>query len=351
MLGTRPEIIKLSPIIRLANKKNVNVIFSGQHYDYDLGLRFIEELGLQKPDFKMKLSRTNPAKQVGEMIQELSGILLETKPDTVIVQGDTNTVLAGTIAGLKCNIPVSHVEAGLRSFDWRMPEEHNRIAADHVSELLFSPTSTARKNLVNEKVHGKIFVVGNTSIDAINQNLRIAEKNYTLDVDDDYVLLTLHRAENVDDKQTLNGIMKGILGSNEKFVFPIHPRTLKRLKEFGIYNNIASAKNIRMINAVGYFDMIGLMKKCKFIVSDSGGIQEEATSPKIRKKVLIVRKTTDRPEAVDAGISKLVGTNQKSIQKSIMQTALNPKISNKTTPYGDGNTAKKILKIINHSYR
>ena len=350
VLGTRPEIIKLSPIIRLANKKNVDVIFSGQHYDYNLGLRFIEELGLQKPDFKMKLSRTNPAKQVGEMIQELSGILLETKPDTVIVQGDTNTVLAGTIAGLKCNIPVSHVEAGLRSFDWRMPEEHNRIAADHVSELLFAPTSTSRKNLLDEKVHGKIFVVGNTSIDAINQNLRIAEKNYTLDVDDDYVLLTLHRAENVDDKKTLIDIMKAIMDSNEKFIFPIHPRTLKRLKEFGIYKNIASAKNIRMINAVGYFDMISLMKKCKFIVSDSGGIQEEATSPKIQKKVLVVRKTTDRPEAVDAGVSELVGTNPKSIKESILKTASNPKILNKTMPYGDGNTAKKIMKIINRSY-
>ena len=350
VLGTRPEIIKLSPIIRLAKRKNVDVIFSGQHYDYDLGLRFIEELGLQKPDFKMKLSKTNPAKQVGEMIQELSGILLETKPDTVIVQGDTNTVLAGAVASLKCNIPVSHVEAGLRSFDWRMPEEHNRIATDHLSELLFAPTNASRKNLLDEKVHGKIFVVGNTSIDAINQNLKIAEKYHTINVEYDYVLLTLHRAENVDDKKTLIGIMKAVIDSGEKFVFPIHPRTLKRLKEFDIYKNVASAKNIRMINAVGYFDMIGLMKKCKFIVSDSGGIQEEATSPKIRKKVLVVRRTTDRPEAVDAGVSELVGTNQKSIQKSILKTAFNPKIPNKTTPYGDGNTAKKIMKIINNSY-
>jgi len=350
VLGTRPEIIKLSPIIRLAKRKNIDVIFSGQHYDYDLGLRFIEELGLQKPDFKIKLSRTNPAKQVGEMIQKLSGILLETRPDTVLVQGDTNTVLAGTIASLKCNIPVSHVEAGLRSFDWRMPEEHNRIATDHVSELLFAPTSTSRKNLLDEKVHGKIFVVGNTSIDAINQNLRIAEKHSTINVDDDYILLTLHRAENVDNKKTLLDIMSAIIDSNEKFVFPIHPRTLKRLKEFDIYKAVASAKNIQVIDTVGYFDMISLMRNCKFIVSDSGGIQEEATSPKIRKKVLIVRKTTDRPEAVDAGISELVGTNQKSIKKSIMQTTSNPKIFNKTTPYGDGNTAKKIMKIINRSY-
>lgn len=350
VLGTRPEIIKLSPIIRLAKKNNTDVIFSGQHYDYNLGLRFIKELGLREPDFKLRISRTNSAKQMGEMIQKLSTIFLQTKPDTVIVQGDTNTVFAGAIASIKCNIPVSHVEAGLRSFDWRMPEEHNRIATDHLSELLFASTITSKKNLLDEKVHGKIFVVGNTSIDAINQNLRIAEKKSTINVGNDFVLLTLHRAENVDNKKTLTGILHAVIDSGEKFVFPIHPRTLKRLKEFGIYKYVTSAKNVQLIDAVGYLDMIMLMKKCKFIVSDSGGIQEEATSPKIRKKVLVIRKTTDRPEAVYAGMSELAGVNLQSIKKSIMQTASNPKISGIHTPYGNGNTAEKIMKIINRWY-
>jgi len=350
VLGTRPEIIKLSPIIRLAKKRNTDIIFSGQHYDYNLGLGFIGELGLREPDFKMRISRTNPAKQMGEMIQKLAGIFLQTKPDTVIVQGDTNTVLAGAIAGLKCNIPVSHVEAGLRSFDWRMPEEHNRIATDHISELLFAPTNVSKKHLLKENVHGKIFVVGNTSIDAINQNLSIAEKQSTINVDNDFVLLTLHRAENVDNKKILAGILHAVVDSGEKFVFPIHPRTLKRLKEFGIYKDMESAKNIQLMDAVGYLDMIMLMKKCKFIVSDSGGIQEEATSPKIRKKVLVIRKTTDRPEAVDAGMSELAGVNPHSIKKSIMKTASNPKIPNKHTPYGNGSTAKKIMQIVNRWY-
>src|SRR5579872_5687646 len=167
-MGTRPEIIKLAPIISKLKKNNTFVILTGQHYDYNLSLRFINDLGLQKPDFSMTLSNSNPAMQMGEMIIKLAKILLKIKPDTVIVQGDTNSVLASSIASLKNKIPVSHVESGLRSFDWRMPEEHNRIEVDHISELLFASTQHSKKNLLAEKVHGKIFVTGNTAIDAIN---------------------------------------------------------------------------------------------------------------------------------------------------------------------------------------
>ena len=346
VMGTRPEIIKLSTIIRLTKKRNTDIIFTGQHYDYDMGLKFIDELELRKPDFKMKLSKDNPARQMGEMIQKLSDIFLQTKPDTVMVQGDTNTVLAGAIAALKCKISVSHVEAGLRSFDWRMPEEHNRIATDHISELLFAPTSTSKQNLINEQVHGKIFVTGNTVIDAIEQNLKLAEKRSKIKTDDDFILLTLHRAENVDDKKTLGNILQGTIESGESIIFPIHPRTLKRIREFGFYNKIMNARNVVLIDAVGYFDMILLMKKCRFILSDSGGIQEEATAPKIRKKVLIVRDTTDRPETVKAGLAEIVGTNKNSIMKSIKKNSLNPKYPNVSTPYGKGNSSQRILQII-----
>ncbi|HZS73841.1 MAG TPA: UDP-N-acetylglucosamine 2-epimerase (non-hydrolyzing), partial [Candidatus Nitrosotalea sp.] len=346
VMGTRPEIIKLSPIIRLVKKRNTDVIFSGQHYDYDMGLRFIHELKLPKPDFTMKLTKNNPAKQLGQMIQELSDRFLETKPDTVIVQGDTNTVLAGAFAALKNNIPVSHVEAGLRSFDWRMPEEHNRIATDHVSEILFASTKVSRKNLLNEHVHGKIFVVGNTAIDAIEYNLGIAEKNSLIDVDGKFALLTLHRAENVDEKNTLSSIMSGVIKSGQKFVFPVHPRTKKRLYEFGLYDKIRESKNVMMIDSVGYFDILLLMKRCDFIVTDSGGIQEEATSRKIRKKVLVTRTRTDRPEAVESGFSEVVGVGSAKIQKSIEKTTNLQWNLKGTSPYGNGRTAEQILKII-----
>ena len=349
-MGTRPEIIKLSPIIRLVKKRDTEIIFSGQHYDFKLGLKFIEELGLPRPDFILNLSRGDPAKQTGEMIQKFSEIFGSKKPDTVLVQGDTNTVLAGAIAGLKYNIPISHVEAGLRSYDWRMPEEHNRIATDHISELLFAPTNIAKKNLLNEKVHGKIFVTGNTAIDAIEQNLNLAAKKATVNIDDDFILMTLHRAENVDEKRTLGNILSAIIQSGEKIVFPIHPRTLKRVHEFGLYQKIRNAKNVTLINAVGYFDMLLLMKKCKFIISDSGGIQEESTSPKIRKKVLVVRKATDRPEAVKSGFSVVVGTNMNSILKAIKRNSENPRYPKGASPYGNGKSSEKIMKIINQFF-
>jgi len=348
VIGTRPEIIKLSPIIRLRKKNDTDIIFSGQHYDYDLGLKFINELGLRTPDFKLKISKQNPAKQIGQIIEKLSDIFLTTKPDTVVIQGDTNTVLAGAIAAIKCKVPVSHVEAGLRSFDWRMPEEHNRIVTDHLSEFLFAPTNTSKKTLLAEKVHGKIFVTGNTVIDAIKQNLVLAEKNHSSAIEDldDFILVTLHRAENVDDKKTLGDILHALIESKEKIVFPIHPRTVKRISEFGFDRKVRDAVNIKIVKAVGYFDMILLMKKCRFILTDSGGIQEEATSPKIRKKVLVVRKTTDRPEAIKIGASELVGTKRSNILMAIKRNSLFPRYPKVHTPYGKGTASQKILKIL-----
>ena len=348
VMGTRPEIIKLSPIIHKLNKSKVDLIFSGQHYDYSMGLKFIDELKLPKPDFKLKLTFKNPAMQIGEIIQKFSDIFSKTRNETVIVQGDTNTVLAGALAGLKSKIPVSHVEAGLRSFDWRMTEEHNRITTDHISELLFAPTLISKKNLLQEKVHGKIFVTGNTVMDAINFNLKLAEKNASIPIDyNDFVLVTLHRAENVDNRKSLGEISKALLKCEEQIVFPLHPRTKKRMIQFGYFEKIKKSNNINLLTPVGYFEMLLLMKKCKFILSDSGGIIEEATSPQIKKKTLVVRKTTDRPEAVSAGMSELVGLSENNIIKSIRRFSKNPEFPRKNSPYGTGNSSGKILKIIN----
>jgi UDP-N-acetylglucosamine 2-epimerase (non-hydrolysing) len=344
VLGTRPEIIKLAPIIKKLGAKNYSVIFTGQHYDYQMGMQFIHQLQLPRPNHSLKISKSNPSLQISEIIAKLSKILSREKFDTVLVQGDTNTVLAASIASLKSNIPVSHVESGLRSNDWRMPEEHNRIAVDHISELLFAPTKTSKNNLVQEKVHGKIFVTGNTVIDAINQFSKISKKYSNLHVEiDNYVLMTLHRSENVDDKQILTSIMKAIINSNQNFIFPIHPRTLKRLRDFNLYGKLKKSKNILTLGSVGYFEMLELMKNCKFIVTDSGGIQEEATAPSIRKKVVILRKTTDRPETVLSGFSDISGMSYHGILTSIRKAAKNPKIPKKKSPYGEGNSAKIII--------
>lgn len=349
IFGTRPEIIKLSPIIQKLNKRSSILIFTGQHYDYELGLQFIEQLGLRKPDYKLKISKKNSSIQIGEMMIKLSSIFQKSKIDTTIVQGDTNTVLAASFASLKNKIPISHVESGLRSYDWRMSEEHNRISVDHISELLFAPTTYAKKILLEEKVHGKIYVTGNTAIDAIKQFSKFSQRKSKISIESDFILFTLHRNENIENKETLANIVKGILKSNERFIFPIHPHTLKNLKKYNLFEKILNSKNVTSLSSVGYFDMIELMKKCSFIVTDSGGLQEEATAQPIRKKVLVLRKTTDRPEAVVAGLSELIGTNETKIISTIRKTIDNPKIVTKQNPYGIGNSSEKILKMI-HKY-
>ena len=347
VFGTRPEIIKLAPIIKKLNRKNSVVIFTGQHYDYELSKQFIQQLGLRKPDYSLKITHNKAPLQISEIIIKLTKILEKERPDTTIVEGDTNSVLAGGISSLKSKIPISHVESGLRSFDWRMPEEHNRIIIDHLSELLFAPTQLTKNNLILENVHGKIFVTGNTIIDAINTYSNVSKKKSKISINiQDYVLMTLHRTENVDDKKILSSIIKGILNSNENIIFPIHPHTLKRLHDFNLYNKLSKSKNILLLDPVGYFEMLELMKRCSFIVTDSGGLQEEVTSPKIRKKVLVVRKTSDRPEAVEAGFAEVIGTNQKNITFSIKKTAKNPKIKSKKTPYGNGNSSDQIIRKI-----
>jgi len=351
VFGTRPEIIKLAPIINKTTKKNSTLIFTGQHYDFEMSLRFIKELGLRSPDYKMKLTKiqnttSDRATQTGEIILKLAKILTKVNPDSVVIQGDTNTVLAAAIASIKCGIPVSHVEAGLRSYDWRMPEEHNRIAVDHISEILFAPTKQTANILKNEHVHGKIHITGNTSIDAVSEFAKQAEKKSTLKIDQDFVLATIHRGENVDNKKTLQSIFSGIIHSKANFLLPSHPRTIKRLREFGLYEKINNSKNVQLIPSVGYFDMLNLMRKCTFILTDSGGIQEEATSPLISKKVLIARKSTDRQEAVNAGLAELVGTNSKKISQIINKTLNNPTPASKKTPYGNGTSSKQILKIL-----
>ena len=351
VLGTRPEIIKLAPIIRKIGSKNCSVIFTGQHYDNQMGLGFMRALNLPKPNYSLNITKSNPQLQISEIIAKLSKILIKERPDTVMIQGDTNTVLAAGICSLKSNIPVCHVESGLRSNDWRMPEEHNRIVVDHLSELLFTPTKITKSNLKSEKVHGKIFVTGNTVIDSINIYSKISKKKSNLSIpSSDFILLTLHRSENVDNKKTLSSIIKGLINSNENIIFPIHPRTKKRLHEFSLYNKLNENKNIQMIDSVGYFEILELMKNCSFIVTDSGGIQEEATSPIIRKKVLVVRKTTDRPEAIESKLAEIIGLKEKNISNSIIKTMKNPKLNSKKTPYGKGNASEKILKILKKNF-
>jgi UDP-N-acetylglucosamine 2-epimerase (non-hydrolysing) len=349
MLGTRPEVIKLSSIIRFFDKNNKNfvLIHSNQHYSDNLDKIFFEELELPKPDYNLEVGSGDPGWQTGKMIIEAEKIIKKEKPDIFIIQGDTNTVLAGALAASKQQIPLAHVEAGLRSYDYSMPEEKNRVATDHISEFLFAPTEKQEKILLNEGVNKeKIFVVGNTIVDAVKQNSKISEKEERLEKfglsKDQYILATVHRAENTSKKRTLSNIFQGLEQAaddlNKKVILPIHPGTKNKLKEY----NIKPKEQIEIIEPVGYLDFLALMKNASLIITDSGGVQEEACI--IKTPCLTIRENTERPETVEVGANKLAGTNSNKIRK------LTKQMINKNTdwpnPFGEGEAGKRIIEIL-----
>lgn len=349
--GTRPEIIKIAPIIRALQKKDAQFTFvhCGQHYDYEMSKRFIEELGLPKPDYHCKVKACSQGSQTAQIIANMERLLKKIKPTMVLVEGDTNGVLATALASVKLGIAVGHVEAGLRSFDLRMPEEHNRRLTDHMSAYLFAPTKTAENNLKKEAVWGKTYVTGNTVIDAVAQHTPIAEeKSRILETIrfDKFALATAHRAENVDNPVVLKNFVEAFMESPIPVVFPVHPRTEKRLKQNGIYSKVKKSKNLQILPPVGYLDFLTLMKKCEIILTDSGGVQEEATTPQIRKFVLVLRQSTERPEAVEAGFATVVGTNKEDILETLEKTLNNRNKLPEKSPYGDGKAANRIVEII-----
>ena len=355
VVGTRPEIIKMAPILRAFKKKRLSYTFvhCGQHYDYEMSQQFIEELELPSPDYGCKVKAYSQGAQTAKILANMERILRKEKPVLVLVEGDTNSVLATALASVKLGIPVGHVEAGLRSFDLRMPEEHNRRLTDHISTYLFAPTKNAEENLKRESVWGKIYVTGNTVIDAVIQHISIAErKSKILETIrfKKFALATAHRAENVDDPKVLKNFIEAFMEAPIPVVYPMHPRTKKRLKQNGLYNEVKKSENLQILPPVGYLDFLVLMKNCEIILTDSGGIQEEATAPPIRKPVLVLRISTERPEAVAAGFAKVVGVNKEDILKAI-ERALNSreKLPEKS-PYGDGNAAKRIVEIIESEF-
>ncbi len=355
VVGTRPEIIKMAPLIRAFNKNKTPFTFvhCGQHYDYNMSQQFIENLKLPSPDWSFKVRASSPGEQTARIIGHVDKLLKKTCPCIVLVEGDTNTVLAAALAANKREVPVGHVEAGLRSFDLRMPEEHNRRITDHISSVLFAPTVRSESNLVRENVWGEIYVTGNTVIDAVLQHLPIAEKKSEIMKHirfDRFALATAHRAENVDDLAVLQSLMEVFADSPIPIVFSIHPRTRKRLRQYAIYSKIEKNKNIQVLPPLGYLDFLVLMKKSEFIITDSGGIQEEATAPVIRKPVLVARLSTERPEAVESGFAEVVGTDKANALEAMHRMVGMQKELPSMSPYGDGTAGREIARIVRDQF-
>jgi len=353
--GTRPEIIKMAPIIRALNKAKLPYVFvhCGQHYDYNMSQQFIENLELAAPDYSLKIEASSPGAQTAEIMMQMDQLLEKIEPSIVLVEGDTNTVLSAALAANKRVIPIGHVEAGLRSFDLRMPEEHNRRLTDHISDYLFTPTESAKANLIKEKVWGKIYLTGNTAIDAVIQHLPIAEKKSTIMEKipfKTFALATAHRAENVDDAQFLESFMGVFSKSPLPIVYPMHPRTKKRLQENNMLSQMDKMKNVLILPPLGYLDFLVLMKNCSLIITDSGGIQEEATAPSIRKRVLVIRLSTERQEAVETGFAKIVGTDKINILAGIHEALENQQKLPSVSPFGDGTAAVKTIEVIKKDF-
>jgi len=351
VVGTRPEIIKMAPLFFALKKARMStrLVHSGQHYDYRMSKVFFDELGLPAPDVFLDVGSGSPGEQTGNAIVRFEKEFSDPRPDCVLVEGDTNTVLAGCIGAVKRHVRVGHVEAGLRSYDLRMPEELNRRLTDHASDYLFAPTSESVNVLRRENVWGKVFKTGNTVIDATLKYIPQALKRSRI-LDhvpwDEYALATLHRAENVDNPETLESMARVLTHSPVPVALPLHPRTDLRLREYGLKKSVEESGNVALLPPAGYFDMLVLMKNSRFILTDSGGIQEEACSPVLRKKVFVMRLSTERPEAVKAGYCKLVGTDHERVLAEVGAFLRSGKAPSKPCPYGRGDAAEKITRAL-----
>ena len=358
IVGTRPEIIKMSPVIRAIKKdSDLNLVFvhSGQHYDYEISRLIIQELELPDPDVNFRIGSGTHAIQTSKMMTDYERIFDEYNPDVVLVEGDTNTVLAAGLSAIKLHIPLGHVEAGIRSFDRKMPEEINRQIVRICAELHFAPTERAAINLLQEGVlPDKIFITGNPIVDACLQNLRIAEaKSRILDrlglVDaNPMVTVTVHRPENVDDQRNLKKLVDILLGLREcEVVFPMHPRTRKKMNEQGITKKLENAENIHVSGPVGYIDFLRLLSKSALVLTDSGGIQEEAAILKV--PCLTLRYNTERPETVEMGGNRLVGLDKELVLNYTNRILGDPEFKHKLqhleNPYGDGRAGERIVEI------
>lgn len=350
VLGTRPEIIKLAPVIRACDRHKVSysLLHTGQHYSEDLNATFFEQLELPAPDYNLGVGSGSHGEQTGEMIAGIESILLNDSPDVVLVQGDTNSVLAGAIATSKLDIELGHVEAGLRSFDRDMPEETNRVLADHTADYLFAPTDDAAALLQKEGLpDDRIFVTGNTIVDSVQEHTQLAaQKSTVLSAFElepgEFALMTAHRAENVDDADRFAGILDGIgrfaSGSGLEVLYPIHPRAQERVEEF----DLTVPESIRTVPPQDFLDFLQLEMNAAVVFTDSGGVQEETCI--LQTPCVTVRDSTERPETLDVGSNTLVGTVPDAIVAGAeTMVDRDPTWEN---PFGDGRAAGRILDIL-----
>ena len=351
IIGARPQFIKAAPLSKNFLENNIHeiLVHTGQHYSRNMSDIFFDELEMEQPHYNLEIGSFTHGKQTGRMIEKIEEVLLIEKPDSVIVYGDTNSTLAGVIAASKINIPVLHIEAGLRSFNMKMAEEQNRIITDHLSSLLFTPTKEASKNLLKENIdQKKIILSGDIMLDAVNMFYELAiKKSNIIDIlnlnSSKFCLLTIHRAENTNDVRSLEILFKNLVKIRHeyKIIFPIHPRTKKILGESLI--NECTKKGIQFIEPIGYLDMLMLEKNSSIIITDSGGVQKEAFFSKV--PCIVIREETEWVELIKLGYNKICKKENFNKIDSMIYSMISISIS-KSNIFGNGHAAKKIYEKI-----
>ncbi|KKG00529.1 UDP-N-acetylglucosamine 2-epimerase [Methanosarcina mazei] len=346
IVGVRPQFVKASVVSRELRKKHKEIlIHTGQHYDYEMNQVFFEELGIPEPDYYLGVGSGSHGFQTGEMLKKIEEILISEKPELVLTYGDTNSTLAGALAASKIGIKSAHVESGLRSFDRSMPEEINRILTDHCSDILFCPTQNAVDNLKREGITENVFLTGDVMVDSLLYNKEIAEnksqilKNLNLN-SKEYLVATIHRASNTDNKENLTNIVDAFSELNEIIVFPVHPRTEKLLQKYGLYDQLKAS--VYLIEPLGFFDFIKLMNHAKMILTDSGGVQKEAYILKV--PCITLRENTEWVETIEDGWNVLVGSNKERI--ITMVRGLEQSIQAHGNKFGSGYASQKISLIL-----
>jgi len=358
ILGARPQFIKASAFSRSINEYNKSgtkkpieefIIHTGQHFDKLMSDVFFSELEIPQPRYNLGIAGLSHGSMTGRMLEEIEKILISVKPDLLLVYGDTNSTLAGALAASKLHIPVAHVEAGLRSFNMRMPEEVNRILTDRISSFLFCPTQTAIRNLKNEGVSSGLSLSGDIMLDVTNYYKGKADELISLDTwgvtKNHYNLATIHRAENTDDKVRLVSILSALreIADETPVILPLHPRTLQLTVKLGIQDLL---KGIRIIEPLSYLPMTKLQMNAKTIITDSGGIQKEAFFHRV--PCITLRDETEWIETVELGWNIIAGANKDKILEAYKTASRGQKI--KGQPYGDGSAADKILQTLKDAY-
>jgi len=354
VVGARPNFMKVGPIyfeLKKHSRYTPLLIHTGQHYDKNLSEIFFEQLGFPKPDVYLGVGSGTHGVQTAKVMIAFEQFLLQEKPDLVLVAGDVNSTVACAIDAVKLHIHVAHLEAGLRSYDRRMPEEINRIETDCISSMLLTPSEDADENLIREGISkDKIFLVGNAMIDSLIQYEKQAEHSTMMDdlglKKHSYALITLHRPSNVDDKENLEIILDAFSEIAKKIplVFPIHPRTRKQISVFGFEEKVNKIANLRLIDPIGYLDFLKLEKYAKFVLTDSGGIQEETTVFGI--PCLTLRENTERPITIELGTNQLVELNKDGIVQKVNEILDGKYKKGSIPPLWDGHTAQRVVQVM-----